>query len=74
MRIVEGSLEVIEIFNGYALYGVDSDGNDAFIAHLGDGVDSFVSDSAYNPNDDIDLSEAYDFEVMPFDNYLVSLI
>ena len=57
MEIVRDTLQVVEIINGYALYGQTSAGATTFIAHLGDGVDG-LPDVA-----DPDLPEAYDFTV-----------
>ena len=62
--IIEGSLEVVEIHNGYALYGQDFGLHDVFLAHLGDGVDSFITDEDYDPNVDTDLPEAYGFNLV----------
>jgi hypothetical protein len=63
-QIIEGSLEIVEVLNGYTLYGQYMDGCPAFLAHVGDGVDSIMSDPEYDPNDDPDLPEAYGFELV----------
>lgn len=64
-KVIQGSLEVIEIGNGFALYGRDLyTGHKIHLAHLGDGVDSHVSDPSYDPNLDHDLPEAYRFEIV----------
>jgi hypothetical protein len=57
MEIVRNTLQVVEISNGFALYGQTSAGATTFIAHLGDGADG-LPDIA-----DPDLPEAYDFTV-----------
>jgi hypothetical protein len=58
MIIVRDTLEVTEIGNGYALYGLSPEGKAVFVTHLGDGVDGLP-----DPQDP-DLSEAYDFIVV----------
>lgn len=79
-RIQSGTLEVVEIPNGYALYGKDAEtGEDTFIAHLGDGVDTIFNelDEPVWPgtpefdvamrgwiDDGAALSEAYNFELV----------
>jgi hypothetical protein len=70
MKIDIGSLEIVEVFNGYMLYGYllpDGDiteSGDHCIAHLGDGVEAFFLTPGYDPNDDPDLPEAYGFELV----------
>lgn len=65
MKIIRGSLEVIEIFNGFTLYGKSAEypNFDGFIAHMGDGVDNDLF-AGYNPNEDWDLPDAYGFELV----------
>lgn len=68
MKIIAGSLKVIEVFNGYTLYGKDMGGQDTFISRLGD------TDLGYDPNDEPELELAYGFEIIPLEIYLVGLI
>jgi hypothetical protein len=64
LQIYSGSLEIIEVFNGYVLYGDAVDNKNQFIAHIGDGVDTFMTHEDYDPNDDPLLEEAYGFELV----------
>jgi hypothetical protein len=67
VKIVEhGSLEVVESFSGFHLYGKDMDGETIHLACLGDGVDQeHLSSDDYDPNDDYQaLGEAYWFETV----------
>ena len=58
MDIVRDTLAIVEIANGFGLYGLTPAGTTAFIAHLGDGVDGLPE--ARDP----ELPEAYDFTVV----------
>jgi hypothetical protein len=58
MEIARDTLQVVEIGNGYALYGLSPEGKAVFLAHLGDGVDGLPEVT------DADLPEAYDFTVV----------
>ena len=58
MDIVRDTLEIVEISNGFALYGQTQAGVRTFIAHLGDGVDGLPE--AQDP----ELGEAYGFTVV----------
>ena len=53
MKIIEGSLEEIEGFNGFYLYGKDINGDTVFIHQLG------TEPLGFDPNDDPELKEAY---------------
>lgn len=55
MIIVRDTLEIVEIGNGYALYGMAPQGKTVFVAHLGDGVDGLPEAT------DPDLPLAYGF-------------
>lgn len=60
MKIKKGTLEIIETFHDFQLWAKDNDGNDIFIACLGDGVDNDFEN--YDPNDDRELAEAYQID------------
>ena len=68
MKVIEnGTLRIVESFNGFYLYGQVWDRGELkhyCIAHMGDGVDSIESSPDYNPNDGYDLPEAYGFELV----------
>lgn len=53
--ILRNALQVVEICNGFALYGQNEQGESVFLAHLGDGVDG-LPDAA-----DPELAEVYGF-------------
>ena len=55
MIIVRDTLEIVEIGDGFALYGLSLEGETIFVAHLGDGVDGLPEAT------DPDLPEAYGF-------------
>lgn len=61
IRVLSGTLEIVESLHGYMLYGDTAKYGVIFLAHMGDGVDSIVSSPGYDPNDDHDLAEAYGF-------------
>lgn len=54
-EIITGSLEEIEGFNGFYLYGKDIGGDDVFVAQMG------TEPLGYDPNDDPELELAYQF-------------
>jgi hypothetical protein len=56
--VLAGTLEFVETFHGYALYGKDPQDNVVFIAEVGDMAPGF------DPNGDPELEEAYDFRVV----------
>jgi hypothetical protein len=66
MLITRGSLEVLEFYNGFYLYGQDAEtGHKVEIACLGDGADLFAAGcdpldlTNYGP--EWELAEAYNF-------------
>lgn len=56
--VVEGSLEFIETFHGWALWGKSPSGSDVFIAETGD------IEPKFDPNADPIMGEAYGFETV----------
>lgn len=69
--VQRGTLEVVEIVNGYALYGKgiylestagkpDEIYPDVYLGHLGDTAMPY----GYDPNEDHDLPEAYGFTLV----------
>ncbi len=59
MRIARDSLRIDEVCNGCVLRGTTDEGEEVFLAHLGDGADGLPDP------DDLDLAEAYGFELAP---------
>ena len=60
MRIRSGTLNVVDAFNGFYLYGFELGRGETFIACMGDTLPY----NSYDPNDDEVLPEAYDFELV----------
>ena len=58
MDIVRDTLAIVEIANGFGLYGQTPAGTTAFIAHLGNGVDGLPD--AHDP----ELPDAYGFALV----------
>jgi len=64
--VLRGSLEVFEAYNGWVLYGKspNRDMSDmyphVYLGHLGD----MPMPLGYDPNEDADLPDAYDFKVV----------
>jgi hypothetical protein len=59
MKVIPNSLRVVEVCNGYVLRGTTPEGDDVFLAHLGDGVDGLPDPL------DPDLPQDFGFELVP---------
>jgi hypothetical protein len=66
--IQRGTLNIHEGTNAFYLYGKDPSGDDVCLACLGDGVDGFWRVEGYDPNQDLDLPEAYVFQLVDLNN------
>ena len=55
VEVLAGSLEEVEGFNGFYLYGKDKNDDNVFIHQLG------TEPLGYDPNDDPELELAYQF-------------
>ena len=64
VKVVKGSLQIVDGGNGFYLYGTTPDKVVTFLGSLGDGVGFLIPKQDYDPNDDIDLEEAYQFELV----------
>lgn len=64
--VQRGTLQVVEAFNGYVLYGRGPNRDmsdmypDVYLGHLGDQAMPL----GYDPNEDVDLPEAYGFVIV----------
>lgn len=59
-KILSDSLEIVDAFNGYYLYGQTPDGEAVFLGCLGDGCDH---EPSLDDMPDYDWAEAYGFEI-----------
>lgn len=63
-KVKRGSLRIVEIATGFALYGENEKGEEVMVAYLGDGKQNPLQG---DPNDQAaarDLAGAYDFEFL----------
>ena len=62
-KVWRDSLELVDAFNGFYLYGDGVNGETIFLGCMGDGVGNNLFED-YDPNDDTDLPDAYYFELV----------